>query len=37
VAALQRAADVNEARVVDDLVTRQHGDRMKREEETWTD
>jgi flagellar export protein FliJ len=37
VAALQHAADAAEARVVDDLVTRQHGARTNREEETWTD
>jgi flagellar protein FliJ len=37
VAALQHAADAAEARVVDDLVTRQHGARTKGEEETWTD
>ena len=38
VAALQAAADVAEARVVDDLVTRRHGvDRRREEEETWTD
>jgi len=37
VAALQHAADAAEARVVDDLVTRQHGTRTNREEETWTD
>jgi flagellar FliJ protein len=37
VATLQRAADVAEARVVDDLVTRQHSSRQNREEETWTD
>ena len=37
VAALQRAADADEARVADDLVTRQHGARMHREEGTWTD
>jgi flagellar export protein FliJ len=37
-AALQAAADVAEARVVDDLVTRRHGvDRRREEEETWTD
>ena len=39
VAALQAAADVAEARVVDDLVTRRHGvdRRREEEEETWTD
>jgi flagellar FliJ protein len=37
VAALAAAADLAEARVVDDLVTRQHGTRQQREEETWTD
>jgi flagellar protein FliJ len=38
VAALQAAADVAEARVVDDLVTRRHStDRRREEEETWTD
>ncbi|WP_138735376.1 flagellar FliJ family protein [Modestobacter excelsi] len=38
VAALQAAADVAEARVVDDLVTRRHGtDRRREEEGTWTD
>jgi flagellar FliJ protein len=37
VAALQRAADAAEARVVDDLVTRQHNARQHREEDTWTD
>ena len=37
VAALQAAADVAEARVVDDLVTRRHGVDRRREEETWTD
>ena len=37
-AALQAAADVAEARVVDDLVTRRHSDTRGREEEqTWTD
>ena len=37
-AALQAAADVAEARVVDDLVTRRHGvDRRREEEETWRD
>ena len=36
-AALQAAADVAEARVVDDLVTRRHGvDRRREEEATWT-
>ncbi|WP_369136744.1 flagellar FliJ family protein [Modestobacter versicolor] len=35
---LRRAADVAETRVVDDLVTRQHGAARRREEEgTWTD
>jgi flagellar FliJ protein len=37
VAALQVAADAAEARVVDDLVTRQHSSTQRREEETWTD
>jgi flagellar protein FliJ len=38
VAALQAAAEVAEARVVDDLVTRRHGENRRREEErTWTD
>jgi flagellar FliJ protein len=38
VAALQAAAEVAEARVVDDLVTRRHGEARRREEETtWTD
>jgi flagellar FliJ protein len=40
VARLQSAADATEARTVDDLVTRQHGEtRRAREEEegTWTD
>ena len=38
VAALQAAAEVAEARVVDDLVTRRHGETRRREEEaTWTD
>jgi flagellar FliJ protein len=38
VAALQAAAEVAEARVVDDLVTRRHSDIRRREEEqTWTD
>jgi flagellar protein FliJ len=37
VAALQQAADAAEARLVDDLVTRRHGARTIREEETWTD
>jgi flagellar protein FliJ len=37
VAALQLAADAAEARVVDDLVTRQHSSTQRREEETWTD
>jgi flagellar export protein FliJ len=36
-AALARAADAAEARLVDDLVTREHGARRNREEETWTD
>jgi flagellar FliJ protein len=31
------AADAAEARVVDDLVTRRHGTRQDREEESWTD
>jgi flagellar protein FliJ len=38
VAALRAAAEVAEARVVDDLVTRRHSDTRRREEEqTWTD
>jgi flagellar FliJ protein len=38
VARLQTAADAAEARTVDDLVTRQHGETQRRtEEETWTD
>jgi flagellar protein FliJ len=38
VAALQAAAEVAEARVVDDLVTRRHGETRRSEEEaTWTD
>ena len=38
VAALRAAAEVTEARVVDDLVTRRHSDTRRREEEqTWTD
>ena len=38
VARLQTAADATEARTVDDLVTRQHGETQRRtEEETWTD
>ena len=39
VAALQAAADAAEERLVDDLVTRQHGTtaRTSREETTWTD
>jgi flagellar export protein FliJ len=36
-AALRAAAEVAEARVVDDLVTRRHGENRRREEETWTD
>ena len=36
-ASLQVAADAAEARVVDDLVTRQHSSTQRREEETWTD
>jgi flagellar protein FliJ len=37
-AALQAAAEVAEARVVDDLVTRRHGENRRREEEqSWTD
>jgi flagellar FliJ protein len=37
VARLQSAADAAEARTVDDLVTRQHGEARRREEEaTWT-
>jgi flagellar protein FliJ len=37
VARMQTAADAAEARTVDDLVTRQHGDAQRRkEEETWT-
>jgi flagellar protein FliJ len=36
-ARLQTAADAAEARTVDDLVTRQHGEARRREEEgTWT-
>jgi flagellar FliJ protein len=37
VARLQSAADAAEARTVDDLVTRQHGGGLYREEEEWTD
>jgi flagellar export protein FliJ len=39
VARLQSAADATEARTVDDLVTRQHGEtrRAREEEGTWTD
>jgi flagellar export protein FliJ len=38
VAGLRAAAEVAEARVVDDLVTRRHSDTRRREEEqTWTD
>jgi flagellar protein FliJ len=38
VTALRAAAEVAEARVVDDLVTRRHGENRRREEErTWTD
>jgi flagellar FliJ protein len=37
VARLQTAADAAEARTIDDLVTRQHGEATRREEEeTWT-
>ena len=36
VARLQTAADAAEARTVDDLVTRQHGETKRREEDTWT-
>jgi len=37
-AAVQAAAEVAEARVVDDLVTRRHSDTRRREEDpTWTD
>jgi flagellar export protein FliJ len=36
-AALHQAADAAEARVVDDLVTREHAAQRFRKEETWTD
>jgi flagellar FliJ protein len=36
IARLRTAADAAEARTVDDLVTRQHGEARRREVETWT-